>query len=185
MTSLRAPLLSLSLFTIKMRTNQASLQDPNQALPFDLFSHLLSFLPPASIATSSAICSQWRSSIMSTPTLHREIDLSNLGKHSSPQIINNHLNSLSALALYRVKEVSLNLSSLWEEFMRSSSMGRFMELNSLLDILDKSRETLTRISFKVGAYSQVPSMVLKSHTGSLFSLLRAQMGHFSLYITHL
>jgi len=46
------------------------LRDPSLALPQEMFSQLLSFLSPQGIATSSAICKQWRESIISNPTLH-------------------------------------------------------------------------------------------------------------------
>lgn len=72
---------ALSIMTIEPAN---SLQKDRAALsgnlPFEIFSQLFSFLPPASIAHSSSISSTWRQHILSNPKLHQEIDLTAMGR---------------------------------------------------------------------------------------------------------
>lgn len=97
---------------------QSSAIDPMLALPSELFSQLLSFLPPQGIAASSAICRQWRASITSNPFLHRDIDLTGMGLGSEMEDVIRHFSRLSSLALHQVVKVSVDLSSFWEDFER-------------------------------------------------------------------
>lgn len=87
------------------------LRHPNGALPSDLFGYLLSFLPLASIATSSAISREWRTTVNSSLLLHREIDFLHLGSEAQMEDIIQNFNRISSLSLNRLLRVSFNLSS--------------------------------------------------------------------------
>lgn len=65
-------LLAFKMSSSSNQTNQP--MDPVLALPSEMSSQLLSFLPTRSIATSSSVCRDWRDSILSNLVLHREKD---------------------------------------------------------------------------------------------------------------
>jgi len=133
------------------------------ALPSELFSQLLSFLPPQGIAASSAICRQWRASITSNPVLHRDIDLTGMGLGSEMEDVIRHFSRLSSLALHQVVKVSVDLSSFWEDFERIPIEEKDWErtgFNRLLQLLLDSRRTLREISFKIDAETVNDSLPL-------------------------
>lgn len=90
------------------RGPEQSVKDLILALPSELFSHSLSFLPPASIAASSAICRSWRTSVLSNSFLHNEVGLSKMGRGSQPDKVVEHLSRISALARFKLVNVSLD-----------------------------------------------------------------------------
>lgn len=135
-------------------TNNDNLKDPAEELPFELFSHSLSFLPPQSIAISSALSQKWRSTINSSPALHNEIDLLSWEQEESIPILF-HFNRVSALSLDRLVKVSLNLTSFWEDTIKQEPQGlsTLESLNSnistfdiFLLTLEKSKQNLKEIS---------------------------------------
>lgn len=63
----------------RIENGEEESRDPDAVLPSELFSKALDFLPPSSIATSSAIPKDWRMTVNSNPLLHREIDFLHLG----------------------------------------------------------------------------------------------------------
>lgn len=66
---------------------QGPLRDPIFALPPELFSQLLSSLPPKELATSNAVSKSWRNLVLPNSSLHKEMDLSRLGAESRMEII--------------------------------------------------------------------------------------------------
>jgi len=74
----------------KVASISPPLKDPIVALPPEMFSQLISFLRPQGIATSSAICRTWKESFHSNPTLHTEVDLSQMGLASEMDRVLKH-----------------------------------------------------------------------------------------------
>lgn len=116
-------------------------KDPNKELPPELSCHLIALLPPASRARSSASCKDWRTNILSDPSLHRDVDLSSLGASISQDKIIGYLNHLSSLSNHQLVDVSLNLSSCWFDAKRQSEWNS-TGLCSAFRILLRSKETL-------------------------------------------
>lgn len=125
------------------------LVDPLRFVPNETFSKLISFLPPSSIANSSATCTKWREVINSDTTLHREIDLSKMGVQSNPDRIILHLNRLSSLALNQVVKISLDLSSFFEAFEADPRGLGFMNIFHLTKALQQTKDTLRELAFQV------------------------------------
>lgn len=102
------------------------LVDPLQLVPNETFCKLISFLPPHSIAHSSAVSSQWRSVVNSDSTLHREIDL--IPKDETQLTFTGtdlyRLDQLASLALYQVVKISFSLNSLYLVFRITSDSNR-------------------------------------------------------------
>lgn len=114
-TSLLLLFLLLELIClVSMCPSQDEQQDPIGLVPNEIFSHLLSHLPPSSLAQSNAVSHEWRTSILSNPTLHQIMDLSNLsGRKDSHRVIY-HFIRLSSLSLHRIANLSLNLTPFFQ-----------------------------------------------------------------------
>lgn len=121
------------------------LKDPLEELPNELFAHSLSFLPPQSIATTTALSKRWRSTIHSNSTLHREVDLSKW-KEVKPKVIFRTFVRLSSLALDHLVKVSFNLQPFFDDWLLHYETDKFAG-RWLFDVLSLSR-TLKEISLK-------------------------------------
>lgn len=119
--------------------------DPIQELPNEMFSSILSFLPPSSIAHSSAASRLWRSTILSNPTLHQEIDLTSMLANLP---ILYHYSRLSSLALNQVVKLSLNLTPFYNEFSQNLEQEdrSFSGLDVLLSMIQNSKETMKELN---------------------------------------
>jgi len=124
---------------------ESCLSDPFLAIPSELFCQLLSFLEHPSIATSTAVSTDWRRVVHSDSTLFREIVLSNLGVDSDPEEVLLHLERLSTLALNQVAKVSLNLSSFFKRFETDSKGAGFKTIFQFSSALQVSKHSLREI----------------------------------------
>lgn len=111
--SLHSPSLALSLLTplkmIKKQTENSKydpqhIKDLLKVLPVELFSRSCSFLPPASIASSSAICKAWRASILSNPIWDGAIELPTIPS-PLPTLLSILINSKDSLELILLIEI--------------------------------------------------------------------------------
>lgn len=143
--------------------NRTAIDSISVLLP-ELFPHLLSFLPPSGVATSSAVSRDWRTLINSDFSLHQEIDLSNLGLGSNPDQITNHLQRLSALAHQRVIKLSLNLSSYWLVMVELPQTGDLESGPSLMLLYQTSRplRTIKRVKVKIDKETAENTVYLSS-----------------------
>ena len=92
-------------------------KDPVEALPDEIFSYLLSSLPPTSIARLGVISQSWRQSILPSPILFRDLDLSSPGNSSKIYLLRD-FQRLSSLFLNQLVKVTLNLNHFFEEFLQ-------------------------------------------------------------------
>lgn len=134
-------------------SNQLRPIDPIEALPQEMLSRVFFFLPPSSIATSSALNKVWRNSILSNPVLHQGIDLTKLNRDEDMTNILYHFSRLSSLASNRLVKVSLNLTAFWNEFVEAalSNNKRILLFDVFLNLLRNSRESLKELSVVIGA----------------------------------
>lgn len=135
-----------------MNSNPINLNDPIDKLPLEVFSHALSFLPPSSLAHSSAVCT-WRQTILSNPILHQVVDLISMKEEEDLLPILSHFSRLSSLSFNRLTKVSLNLFPFYMESalqsMNSSENHSFEPDHTLMDllsILHKSEDTLKELN---------------------------------------
>lgn len=131
-------------------------KDPVEALPDEIFSYLLSSLPPTSIARLGVISQSWRQSILPSPILFRDLDLSSPGNSSKIYRLLHDFQRLSSLFLNQLVKVTLNLYHFFEEFLQEDREKTMIGLDCLFDILQRSRETLGEISFLVSTPSLSP-----------------------------
>lgn len=122
-------------------TNNDNLKDPLEELPNGLLSHALSFLPPASIAATTALSRRWRATTHSNSTLHREVDLSRWREGEMDVILLNFVR-LSSLASNRLVKVSLNFQGFFNEW----EDGTAEAFNTLFTHLQYSQQTLKEFS---------------------------------------
>lgn len=124
-------------------------QDPIQELPNEMFTSILSHLPPSSIALSSAASRPWRDHILSDPRLHQEIDLTKLKEDQDLLPITYHFVRLSFLSLNRLTKVSLNMTPFLKKWIENEHDGpsqRFEAYDILLTTLQQSQKTLKEIT---------------------------------------
>lgn len=124
-------------------------QDPIQELPNEMFTSILSLLPPSSIAHSSAASRSWRASILSSPRLYQEIDLTKLKEDQDLLPITYHFVRLSFLSLNRLTKVSLNMTPFLRRWIENEYDGpaqRFKADDIILTTLQQSQRTLREIT---------------------------------------
>lgn len=95
--------------------------DPIQALPNETFASLFSHLPISSTAISSAVSKQWRQLILSTPTLHSELDLTKFSGEDDLAPIFYHLPRLCQLSQNRFVKMDLNLTAFFTDLQGDQS----------------------------------------------------------------
>lgn len=139
-----------------MNTNSSTLtlKDPLEELPEEIFSLALSFLPPCSIAYTTALSRKWRTIVHSHKALHREVDLSVLGKDQIIAI-SRHFPRLSALSSNTLVKVTLNMTSFWQEWVENDcwydgsmvdhEQVNLLSFHDLFYHLHLSQETLQKI----------------------------------------
>lgn len=133
-----------------MNTIDINLKDPISILPNEVLSHSLSFLPPSSIARTTAISRQWRATVHSIQSLHREIDLSNLQEGSEEEgfEILIHFTRLSTLSSHTLVKISLNLTSFYNEWRQIDDNG-LAHLDVFFNTLNQSQRSLKQVSFQL------------------------------------
>lgn len=128
-----------------MDNSNEHLKDPLEELPNELFAHSLSFLPPQSIANTTALSKRWRSTVHSHQSLHREVDLS--GFLEAPAILY-HLTHLSFLASHSLVKVSLNLGSFFNDWEKGGDRT-ISTVDTLFEILKQSKASILEFSLRL------------------------------------
>lgn len=138
-----SPSIKIEFKIFEKKLERMSLAE-SSSLPLttEIFQHVHSFLPPSSIATSTAVNREWRSTLLSTSTLHMEIDLSKLNGTFEMKRILGHFVRLANLSNHSLVRVNLNLSSFWPIWKAKMKINQEpMGYNSLVETLTKSRES--------------------------------------------
>lgn len=140
-----------SSFCIQSMINE--LRDPQEVLPEELLTQLISTLQNQSIIRLSGVSKQWRRIINETPSLHQEIDLSHL-LYTSQMV--QALQHLSSLSLHRLTKVTLHLNKIevGDGFVRkvrlTSDEERRWAISMIslpFNILERSSRTLRSMKF--------------------------------------
>lgn len=136
--------------------------DPIQELPNEMFSSILSFLPPSSIAHSSAASRLWRNTILSSPTLHQEIDLTSMSSDEDLLLVVGHFVRLSSLALNQIVRLSLNLNPFLHEFQEGVEVSnqRMSAFDILLTALDQPKRSIKEIHLFIDHLGQRQNAIL-------------------------
>lgn len=127
--------------------------DPQEALAPELFTLLLSCLDPQSIGQSSAVSSNWRKTINSTPTLHQEIDLSHIvppidedeDRGPTASELTHYLLHLSSLSNHRVKKATFHMDPFCQDYTNTRNW-KANTLSIPFGILELSKHTLKEIN---------------------------------------
>jgi hypothetical protein len=154
-----------------------SFTDPNEKLPLEIFVSTLSLLPPSSIAQASVTSREWRRDILSSPSLHREIDLTSMSSFQDLSLIVKHFNRISTLSHNRVIKVSLHMTPFFLEFEKYlyQEFKRFVALDLLLENLRQSKETVKELNFELNDVHHVN----RTHTNEMVRFLTQLLGRLS------
>lgn len=132
---------------LAVSSHQTPSKDAQERLILDCFLHLLSFLPPESIATTEAVSSRWRNEIRSSGSLHQEMNLMRLGLEVPIKDFISHFRRLSLLAHHRLVKVSLNMSSCWADYLWRGKNYDNTECHQLFEnLLFGSKYSLREVS---------------------------------------
>lgn len=128
-------------------------KDSIGVLSQEMFSQVLSSFPPTVIARSSLVCHSWRTSILSTPSLHTELDLTSSGESSQIYRLLYDFTRLSALSLNSLIRASFDISHFAREFTENiielPNSDSLTGLELFSDILQKSQFSLKEVEFVV------------------------------------